>query len=91
MHPTELIELMIVGGVLLVILFVAFLFTGKWRKMIRGLALVFLVAFGIFYVIRPHWIDLQIENKMGYLNMYLKEQYPKETWEFRTVPHRENG
>lgn len=91
MHPTEIIELIIVGGVLLIILFVAFLLKGKWRKIIRGLAVIYLVAFGIFYVVRPSWIDLQIENKIGYLDMYLEVKYPEETWEFKTVPHREDG
>lgn len=82
---------MIVGGVLLVILFVSFLIKGKWRKIIQGLAVASLIAFGIFYAVRPSWIDLQIENKIGYLDMYLKEQYPEETWEFSTVPHRVDG
>lgn len=82
---------MIVGGVLLVILFLSFLLKGKWRKIIQGLAVVYLVAFGIFYAVRPSWIDLQIENKIGYLDLYLKEQYPEERWEFSPVPHREDG
>jgi hypothetical protein len=42
-------------------------------------------------MIRPYWIDLQIENKVGYLQMHMEEKYPKETWEFWTVPHREDG
>lgn len=91
MHPTELIELISVGLVLLVILFVSFLLKGKWKKVTLGLALGYLLSYGVFYAARPYWIDFQIENKIGYLNMYLKEQYPNETWEFRTVPHREDG
>ncbi|MFJ5768711.1 hypothetical protein [Psychrobacillus sp. NPDC093180] len=91
MHPTELIELMLVGGVLVLILFLSFLLKGKWRKVTLGLALVYLLSYGVLYVARPYWIDFQIENKVGYLDKYLKEQYPKETWKFRTVPHREDG
>ncbi|MGJ7919716.1 hypothetical protein [Neobacillus sp. LXY-4] len=91
MHPIELIELIIAGGILLAILSVSFVLKGKWRKVIQGLAIVYLISFSIFYVVRPYWIDLQIENKVGYLQMYLEQEYPKETWEFWTVPHREDG
>lgn len=91
MHPTELIEWIIVGAIFLAILFFSFLLKGKWRKVILGLAIVYVVSYGGFYAVRPYWIDFQIENKIGYLDMYLKEQYPKEKWEFWTVPHREEG
>ena len=63
MHPTELIELIIVGGILLVILLVSIILKGKWRKVIQRLAILFLVSFGIFYFVRPYWIDMQIEKK----------------------------
>ena len=59
--------------------------------MALGLSVVYLVAFGIFYAVRPFWIDMQIESRIGYLDMYLKEEYPEETWEFKAVPHREDG
>lgn len=91
MHPIELIELMIAGGILLVVLSISFILKGKWRKIIWGLAVVYLFSFSSFYMLRPYWIDLQIENKVGYLQMHLEEQYPEETWEFWTVPHREDG
>ncbi|MFB5089709.1 hypothetical protein PGC35_21450 [Psychrobacillus sp. PGGUH221] len=55
------------------------------------MAILFLVSFGIFYFARPYWIDMQIEKKVGYIQMHLEEQYPGETWEYRTVPHREDG
>lgn len=91
MHPKELIELMIAGGILFVILFLSFILKGKSRKSIQGLAVVYLISFGIFFWVRPYWIDLQIENKVGYLQAHLEQKYPKETWEFWTVPHREDG
>jgi hypothetical protein len=91
MHPIELIELMIVGGILLVILLVSLILKGKLRKIIQGLAILFLVSFGTFYFVRPYWIDMQIEKKVGYIQIHLEEQYPGETWEYRTVPHREDG
>lgn len=91
MHPIELIELMIVGGILFVILLVSFILKGKWRKIIQVLAILYLMSFGIFYFVRPYWIDMQIEKKVGYIQMHLEEQYPGETWGYWTVPHREDG
>lgn len=91
MHPVELLELMIVGGILLVTLLISFIWKGKWRKSIQGLALLLLVTFVIFYFVRPYWIDIQIEKKVGYIQMHLEEQYPQEKWEYRTAPHREDG
>ena len=91
MHPADLIELIMVGGILLVILLVSLILKGKWRKIIQGLAILFLVSFSIFYFVRPYWIDMQIEKKAGYIQIHLEEQYPGETWEYKTVPHREAG
>jgi hypothetical protein len=91
LHPKEVIEFMIVGGILLVILVAAFVMKGKRRKILQGLAIVYLISFSVFYVVRPFWIDLQIENKVGYLQTHLEQQYPNETWEFWTVPHRVDG
>lgn len=91
MHPIEIIELMIVGGIILVILLVSFIWKGKWIKIIQGFAILFLVSFGIFYYVRPYWIDMQIEKKVGYIQIHLEEQYPGETWKYQIVPHREDG
>jgi hypothetical protein len=51
-----------------------------WRKIIQGLSVVYLISFSIFYVVDPFWIDLQIENKVGYLQMHLEQLYPEEPW-----------
>jgi hypothetical protein len=91
LHPKEVIEFMIAGSVLLVILVASFVMKGKRRKILQGLAIVYLISFSIFYVVRPFWIDLQIEKKVGYLQTHLEQQYPKESWVFWTVPHREDG
>ncbi len=91
LHPTELIELMIVSGIFIVILFVSFVFKGKRRKFVQRLAIFFLFAFGIFYFARPYWIDNQIEKKIEYVQEHLEERYPEETWSYKKVPHREAG
>jgi hypothetical protein len=91
MHPKEVIELMIAGGLLLVILVASFVMKGKRRKILQGVAVVYLLSFSVFYVVRPIWIDLQIENKVGYIQTHLEQKYPNETWEFWTVPHRVEG
>jgi hypothetical protein len=91
LHPIELIELMIAGGILLVILFISFMLKGKWRKILFGLAILYFLTVGVIYFIRPYWIDIQIEKKVDYLQVYLEDRYPGETWEYWIVPHREDG
>ncbi|NYE07031.1 hypothetical protein F4694_003816 [Bacillus niacini] len=44
------------------------------------MSVVYLISFSIFYVVDPYWIDLQIENKVGYLQMHLEQQYPEVPW-----------
>ncbi|MFS1515858.1 hypothetical protein V1503_04945 [Bacillus sp. SCS-151] len=91
MHPKEAIELMVVGLCLVTIVIISFLLTGKWRKICWSLALAVLVAYCIFFVIRPFWIDAQIEKKVTLLRPFLEQHYPNEEWVISTVPHREDG
>ncbi|WP_077212201.1 hypothetical protein [Bacillus dakarensis] len=91
MHPTELIEWLLAGSVLMILLVISFFFRGKGGKAVRWAAVVYLLSYIIFYLVRPYWIDMQIEEKVGFLQMYLEQRYPGETWEIWTVPHREDG
>ncbi|MGD6994032.1 hypothetical protein [Sutcliffiella horikoshii] len=91
MHPTEIIELMIVGVIIVSILIIAFFLKGRWRKTGWSLALVILVAYSIFFGARPFWIDSQIDKKVQLLRPYLEERYPDEEWTISTVPHRKDG
>jgi hypothetical protein len=91
MHPTEIIELMIVGGTIVSILILAIFLKGRWRKAGWLLALVIFIAYCIFFVARPFWIDAQIDKKVQLLRPYLEEHYPDEEWTISTVPHRKDG
>ncbi|MGE6259705.1 hypothetical protein ACQKCU_17740 [Heyndrickxia sporothermodurans] len=91
MHPKEIIELMIVGAVIVSILIIAIFLKGRWRKTGWLLALVIFVAYCIFFVARPFWIDAQIDKKVKLLRPYLEEHYPDEEWTISTVPHRKDG
>ena len=91
MHPTEVIEFMVVGGVVAVILIISFILKGNWRKFGWALALVILLAYCVLFIARPYWIDAQIERKVEMLEPYLEQQYPTKEWTITTVPHREDG
>ncbi|WP_025784565.1 hypothetical protein [Sporosarcina sp. D27] len=91
MHPISIIELLISSGGLLTIFMIAVILKGKWRKRFFGVAAMYLVIVSVFFLARPYWIDFQQDKKVEYLEMYLKEKYPKETWEMKKVPHREAG
>ena len=60
LHPIEFIQLMIASGILVFILFISFIFKGKRRKRIQGLALLFLLSFGIIYFVRPYWKESKL-------------------------------
>ncbi|MFJ7934377.1 hypothetical protein [Sporosarcina sp. NPDC096371] len=91
MHPTEIIELMIVGFIIVAIVIISLFLKGEWRKVGWSLALAVLVAYGLFYVVRPYWFDAQIDKKVELLKPYLEQHYPDESWEISIVPHREEG
>ncbi|WP_416147983.1 hypothetical protein ACM26V_17265 [Salipaludibacillus sp. HK11] len=91
MHPAEIIELMVVGGVIAATIITTLFLKGKWRKKGWSLALVVLLAYCVFFIARPYWIDAQIEKKVEMLEPYLEQQYPNDEWMITTVPHREDG
>ncbi|SES12551.1 hypothetical protein [Psychrobacillus sp. OK032] len=82
---------MIIGLAIVAIVTISLFFKGKWRKYGLLFSLVLTVGFGIFYVIRPYWIDAQIYKKVELLESYLEQHYSNEEWEISTVPHREDG
>lgn len=91
MHPTEIIEIMTVGGFITIIIITSFFLKGKYRKAGLCLAAITLLSFCVFFIVRPLWIDTQIKKKVNLLTPYLEEHYPKERWTISTVPHREEG
>jgi hypothetical protein len=73
------------------ILIISHFLRGKWRKIGWLVSVVVLVAYCLFFVTRPYWIDAQIDHKVKLLRPYLKEHFPDEEWVISTVPHRDDG
>lgn len=91
LHPTEIIEFMIIGAVILISVIFSLLLKSKWRKIGWLIAISTLAVYCIFFAARPFWKDAQIEKKVNLLRSYLEEHYPDEEWVISTVPHREDG
>jgi len=91
MHPTEIIEFMIIGSIIAVIIIISLFLNGRWKRSTWTLALVVLLAYGLFFFVRPYWIDAKIDKKVELLTPYLEKKYPNEEWKISTVPHREDG
>ncbi|EKN68842.1 hypothetical protein P9E76_14490 [Schinkia azotoformans] len=91
MHPAEIIKLTFVGIMITTIVIITLFFKGKWRKIGWLLALVTLTVYCAFYVVRPFWIDTQIDKKVKLIELYLFQRYPDEKWVISTVPYREEG
>lgn len=88
MHPIQIIEFYMVGFLIVTFLIISLLLEGKGRKVCLYLAFVIFVSYCIFYIVRPFWIDSQIEKKVELIKPYLEEQFPGEKWTISTVDHR---
>lgn len=91
MHPSEVIEFILVGGAIAVTVIVSLFLKGRPRKSAWILAFVIFLSYSVFFIARPYWIDTQIEKRVELLEPYLAQQYPNEEWTIQTVPHREEG
>ncbi|WOV85675.1 hypothetical protein PGH26_06985 [Sporosarcina jeotgali] len=90
MHPIFIIELLISGAGLLTIVMIAVILKGIWKKRFFGIAALYFIMVSLFFLGRPYWIDYRQDQKVEYLEMYLKEKYSEETWMMEKVPHRED-
>lgn len=91
LHPHEVIEYMIAGSIILIILTIAGIMYWK-RKWKFGfyIAALSLIAIIFLFVIRPIWMDNQINKKIIVLEEYLQEQYADASWTIEPVDFREN-
>src|SRR5690625_3666100 len=81
LHPHEVIEYMIAA--IIVCPFIIFAFFLYWKKRNKtGFYIATLVLIGVisFFIIRPFWIDSQIDKKSLVLEDYLQVKYPDAEW-----------
>ncbi|TCI21177.1 hypothetical protein EVJ33_03195 [Exiguobacterium sp. SL-10] len=91
MHPIELIEHLLVAVVVFLMFAASYGFRGKWRKMIRLLAVLCIIAYAVFYAIRPSLIEERVAADVVILEDELEERYPNETFTVTTIPFRTEG
>lgn len=91
MHPTELIEHLLVVVIVFLIFASSYVFRGKWRQVIRTLAVLCVLAYGVFYAIRPSLIEERVAADVIILEDYLEERYPNEPFTVTTIPFRAEG
>jgi hypothetical protein len=90
-HPIELIEHLLVAVVVFLMFAASYGFRGKWRKMIRLLAVLCIIAYAVFYAIRPSLIEERVAADVVILEDELEERYPNETFTVTTIPFRTEG
>jgi hypothetical protein len=83
MHPITVIEIIVTSLIVVVFFSIALFVPVKFRKKALLSASVVTLGLGLSFVVRPFWINYQVEIKKEALNQYLAEKYPKETWEIR--------
>ncbi|MGM9950978.1 MAG: hypothetical protein ACI33P_12670 [Lysinibacillus sp.] len=91
MHPGELISYSLAAIPLIILLSLAIVLRGKWKKGGFIAAGVYALVCILFFLGQPYYTDYRIEEKVELLDAHLEEKYPDETWTFWTVPHREDG
>lgn len=83
MHPITVIETISTVFMLMFLIGVAFIVPKRFRKIGLLLAATVIFSMGLFFAVRPFWIDYRVGIKTEQLNQYLAEKYPNETWEIR--------
>ncbi|WP_214824094.1 hypothetical protein [Exiguobacterium sp. s28] len=91
MHPIELIEHLMAAVMVTLIFAASYVFRGKWRTMIRLLAVICIIAYAVFYAIRPSLIEDRVAADVIILEDELEERYPNETFTVTTIPFRTEG
>ncbi|WP_214754502.1 hypothetical protein [Exiguobacterium sp. s16] len=91
MHPLDIFEWMTAIGILLLIVATSFLFRGKWRRAMRVLAVAYVITYGVFYLVRPYWMNHQIDRDIVALESYLESRYPAETVTIESIPYGTDG
>jgi hypothetical protein len=89
MHPITVIELICAGVIVLLLLGVTILVPKKLRKIGLTLTAAVVLSMGLFFAVRPLWIDYRVGIKTEQLNQYLAEKYPNELWEIRRKEGRQ--
>lgn len=91
MHPIELIEHLMAAVMVMLIFAGSYVFRGKWRTMIRLLAVICIITYTVFYAIRPSLIEGRVAADVVILEDELEERYPNETFTTTTIPFRTEG
>ncbi|WP_215190438.1 hypothetical protein [Exiguobacterium sp. s6] len=91
MHPIELIEHLMAAVIVTLIFAASYVFRGKWRTLMRLLGVLCIIAYAVFYAIRPSLIEDRVAADVIILEDELEERYPNETFTVTTIPFRTEG
>lgn len=80
MDSITAIEIVVSVMVIISCCYVVLFLSGKAQKLGFILTGILVVGMLSFFVIRPYYIDHQVNLKTTQLNQYLTNKYPKETW-----------
>ncbi|MCM3765162.1 hypothetical protein [Neobacillus niacini] len=89
LHPITVIETISTAFMVMFLFGVAFIVPKRSRKIGLLLAATVTFSMGLFFAVRPLWIDYRVGIKTEQLNQYLAEKYPNETWEIRRKEGRQ--
>ncbi|MCK2157403.1 hypothetical protein [Exiguobacterium sp. 17-1] len=89
MDPREMIAAMMLSAIVLPIVLLGIKLKSRGRAMMFTLAGVICIAYGVYLMVYPYYLDLRSASNAEQVEMYLEKTYPGERWTTMTVPYWE--
>lgn len=91
MGPHEIIEWMMLSVIVLPIVLLGIKFKSWGRTLMFSLAGVICIAYGVYLIVYPYFVDQKIAYNAKQVESYLEQTYPDERFKLTTVPYWKEG
>lgn len=91
MGPHELIEWIMLSVIVLPIVLLGIKLKSRGRAMMFTLAGLICVAYGVYLIVHPYFVDQKVAYNAKQVESYLEKTYPDERFTLTTVPYWKEG
>lgn len=89
--PHEIIEAMMLFAVVIPIVVFGMILKSRRRVLMFSLAGVICIAYGVYLMVHPYFVDQKIAYNAEQVESYLEKIYPDERFTLMTVPYWKEG